>query len=106
MDEGAASLPFTVEGAASLPFTVKGAASLPFTVEGCGDCVECVEVCPVKAFTGRPFREQEPREARYDAGKCERYFARMREEDADTASVPRWQYVVCACMFVPMEEGR
>ena len=81
------------EGAASLPFTVKGAASLPFTVKGCGDCVECVEVCPVKAFTGRPFREQEPREARYDARRCERYFARMREKDAELA--------VCGlCLYV------
>jgi epoxyqueuosine reductase len=41
--------------------------------EGCGDCQECVQVCPVEAFTGRPFREDEPREARYDARKCESY---------------------------------
>jgi len=61
--------------------------------QGCGDCVECVEVCPVKAFTGKPFREQEPREARYDARKCDRYFARMREEDAELA--------VCGlCLYV------
>jgi epoxyqueuosine reductase QueG len=41
--------------------------------ERCGDCQECVQVCPVGAFTGRPFREDEPREARYDARKCESY---------------------------------
>jgi epoxyqueuosine reductase len=53
--------------------------------EGCGDCTECVDICPVKAFTGRAFREQEPREARYDAGKCDRYFAEMNEKDAGLA---------------------
>jgi epoxyqueuosine reductase len=41
--------------------------------ERCGDCQECVQVCPVGAFTGRPFREDDPREARYDAHKCESY---------------------------------
>ncbi len=39
----------------------------------CGDCRECVEICPAKAFTGRPFREEEPREMRYDAHACSRY---------------------------------
>jgi epoxyqueuosine reductase len=42
--------------------------------EKCGACTECVDICPQKAFTGRPFREEEPREARYDAAACERYF--------------------------------
>lgn len=51
----------------------------------CGTCVECVEICPVKAFTGQPFRENEPREARYDASKCDRYLSRMREKDVETA---------------------
>lgn len=41
--------------------------------EQCGDCKECVDICPVNAFTGAPFRENEPREARYDASKCEEY---------------------------------
>ena len=61
--------------------------------EQCGDCVECVESCPVKAFTGRPFREDEPREARYAASKCDRYFSRMREQNAGLA--------VCGlCLYV------
>lgn len=55
------------------------------TNEGCGDCMECVDICPVKAFTGRAFREKEPREARYDARKCDRYFAKMSEKDAELA---------------------
>lgn len=28
--------------------------------ERCGECRECVEICPQAAFTGRPFREDEP----------------------------------------------
>jgi len=48
--------------------------------ERCGDCEACIAICPVKAFTGEPFRENESREARFDAGKCNRYFAQMREK--------------------------
>jgi epoxyqueuosine reductase len=39
----------------------------------CGDCRECVDICPVHAFTGRAFDPAEPREARYDAHKCKQY---------------------------------
>lgn len=39
----------------------------------CGDCTECVDICPVSAITGAPFQKDEPREIRYDAGKCEKY---------------------------------
>jgi epoxyqueuosine reductase QueG len=46
----------------------------------CGDCTECVDACPVSAFTGRDFREDEPREARYDARKCEKYFGEMEKQ--------------------------
>jgi epoxyqueuosine reductase len=48
--------------------------------ERCEDCQECVSVCPVGAFTGRPFREDEPREARYDARKCEQYHATLEKK--------------------------
>lgn len=51
----------------------------------CGDCRECVDICPVNAFTGQPFRVKEPREARFDAGKCDRYFSKMKEKDEETA---------------------
>jgi len=47
----------------------------------CGKCTECVDICPVSAFTGRPFREDEPREVRFDAAACDRYF---REKEKDT----------------------
>jgi len=53
--------------------------------ERCGECRKCVDVCPVKAFTGQPFRAGEPRAARFDATKCDRYFSKMREKDAETA---------------------
>ena len=43
----------------------------------CGTCDECVKICPVNAFTGRNFIEDESREMRYDAKKCEDYFKVM-----------------------------
>jgi len=49
--------------------------------DDCGDCQKCVEICPVNAFTGQPFREHEAREARFDAGKCDRYLTRLEEQN-------------------------
>jgi epoxyqueuosine reductase len=46
----------------------------------CGKCTKCVDICPVHAFTGKPFVEGEPRETRFDARACEKYFDRMEEE--------------------------
>jgi epoxyqueuosine reductase QueG len=58
----------------------------------CGKCTECVDICPVRAFTGRPFREDEPREARFDAALCDRYF-----KELEAGSGP----VVCGlCLYV------
>ena len=48
--------------------------------EQCGKCMRCVEICPVNAFTGRRFRENEPREARFDVHKCKDYFTQMEEQ--------------------------
>jgi epoxyqueuosine reductase len=53
--------------------------------ERCGDCHECVDRCPVKAFTGQPFRAGEGRAVRFDAGKCDRYFTQMRKKELETA---------------------
>ncbi len=47
--------------------------------ERCGACKRCVDSCPVRAFTGRAFHEDEPREARFDARKCEQYFKEQEE---------------------------
>jgi epoxyqueuosine reductase len=53
--------------------------------ERCGDCRECVDICPVSSFTGQSFRAEEPRAARFDASKCDQYFSAMKQKDAETA---------------------
>lgn len=45
----------------------------------CGECHNCVDICPAQAFTGALFRADQPREARFDARKCERYFAELEK---------------------------
>lgn len=47
--------------------------------EQCGDCRDCVDICPPKAFTGARFVASQPREARYDAHSCDRYMEGRRE---------------------------
>lgn len=56
-----------------------GATGRPMN-ERCGECTDCVDICPVKAFTGQPFREHESREVRYDARKCDNYFKGMKSK--------------------------
>jgi epoxyqueuosine reductase len=53
--------------------------------ERCGKCQECIKICPVQAFTGQSFRQDQPREARFDAGKCKQYLTEMREKSPDLA---------------------
>lgn len=64
--------------------TVLTDAPLPATGEPqeqrCGDCRECVDACPIYAFTGRNFVPGELREMRYDARACERYFLEMKAQ--------------------------
>ena len=62
----------------------------------CGECHDCVDICPVKAFTGQPFRAGEPRDVRFDARKCDRYFSKMRDKDAETAVCGLCLYA-CPC---------
>lgn len=58
----------------------------------CGNCSACVDICPVKAFTGLEFHENEPREVRYDALKCEEYIRSLGEKE---------QIKVCGmCLYV------
>jgi epoxyqueuosine reductase len=60
--------------------------------ERCGTCRQCVEICPVAAFTGEPFRPGDPREVRFDAQKCDRYFDEMHRTQA---------WAVCGmCVYV------
>ncbi|NMO09334.1 4Fe-4S double cluster binding domain-containing protein [Methanobacterium subterraneum] len=57
------------------PLTVTGS---PMN-EHCGDCTECVDICPVSAFTNTPFHPDDPREVRYHAAKCEKYLGEGEE---------------------------
>jgi epoxyqueuosine reductase len=63
----------------------------------CGTCAHCVDVCPVHAFTGRSFREHEPREARFDAVRCDRYIDEMKE---------RGEVAVCGLCLYSCPHGR
>ncbi len=55
--------------------------------------MNCVDICPPKAFTGRPFRKEEPRKVRYDARKCEKYF----EETEKTIGLAVCGLCLCVC---------
>lgn len=58
----------------------------------CGDCRQCVDICPTRAFTGQNFRACDPRDIRYDAAKCDRYFTQMKQEH---------DWAVCGlCLYV------
>ncbi len=46
----------------------------------CGTCTQCEEICPINALVGQPFHKSEPREARFDAHRCDRYFDQMRKD--------------------------
>lgn len=46
----------------------------------CGDCKECVEICPPKAFTGVAFNPSEPRDVRFRAHLCSDYTQRRDEQ--------------------------
>ena len=45
----------------------------------CGGCTQCFDICPVQAFTGRPFHESEAREMRFDATACNDHMAEQKE---------------------------
>ena len=60
--------------------------------ERCGECRQCVDICPVQAFTGERFREEDPREVRYDAHRCARYL----DQRGDAVGLP-----VCGlCLYI------
>lgn len=45
----------------------------------CGDCTACVDICPQHSFTGRMFDPDDPREARFNAAACDRYFEELQK---------------------------
>ncbi|MFA4860220.1 4Fe-4S double cluster binding domain-containing protein [Methanoregula sp.] len=51
----------------------------------CGECTACVDICPVHAFTGRTFSPGEPREARYNAAGCDRYYKELEKNTGSAA---------------------
>ena len=57
--------------------------------QGCGSCECCVKACPVDAFTGREFRQDEPIEFRYDVKKCQAYLKSALVCGLCLASCPR-----------------
>ena len=48
--------------------------------ERCGDCQECVDICPARAFSGRAFHPEEPADLRFAAHRCKEYHARMEKD--------------------------
>ena len=48
--------------------------------ERCGNCRECVEICPPKAFTGKNFRPEEHRDIRFNVHKCKNYQDQLMKE--------------------------
>ena len=46
----------------------------------CGDCRQCVEACPPRAFSGRLFAPEEPREMRFDIQRCMDYRSYLEEK--------------------------
>jgi epoxyqueuosine reductase QueG len=45
----------------------------------CGECHNCVDICPPKAITGMPFNPSEPRDVRFRAQLCRDYFRRRAQ---------------------------
>jgi epoxyqueuosine reductase QueG len=69
----------------------------------CGDCRECVDACPVKAFTGRVFSPQEPREARFNIKRCMDYRANLQKNVTGVRVCGMCVYI---CPYGRKENGR
>lgn len=53
-------------------------SGIPLSVR-CGECRRCVDVCPVKAFTGVPFNPSESRDVRFQSHLCDEYSDRRKQ---------------------------
>jgi epoxyqueuosine reductase len=49
-------------------------------INKCGDCSDCVEICPPGAFTGAAFNPSEPRDIRFRAHLCRDYTQRRAQQ--------------------------
>jgi len=47
---------------------------------GCKDCIECIRICPVHAFTGKSFDPSDKRSVRYNAKLCDEYFYKRKDK--------------------------
>lgn len=68
----------------------------------CGSCQECVEICPPRAFTGEPFRERDPRDVRFAANECKRYFNEIKKANG----VPVCGLCLYVCPFGRKHEAK
>jgi epoxyqueuosine reductase len=46
----------------------------------CGECRDCIDICPVHAFTGKHFIPGESRDERFAAHQCDEYMRAMKEK--------------------------
>lgn len=63
----------------------------------CGDCMECVTICPTKSIKGRNFALGEDREERLDFRRCDSYFEAMKKSR---------EYAVCGMCLYACPYGR
>ncbi|MGQ9469601.1 MAG: 4Fe-4S double cluster binding domain-containing protein [Nitrososphaerales archaeon] len=61
----------------------------------CNDCRACIDICPVKAFTGASFNPSEPRESRFNAHLCNSYSKEIKEKLGEEL----WGLCVYACPY-------
>ena len=59
----------------------------------CGNCSLCVDHCPPRAFTGRPFDPTEPRNLRFNVGRCIDYRKHLYEKVTGTRTCGMCLYV-------------